>query len=42
VHQELDKTAGDPSFDDGLYLVVGAIGEVRNCPAGINEDLVVK
>jgi hypothetical protein len=38
VHQQLDKTAGNAS----LNLVVGAVGEVRDGPAGVNEDLVVE
>jgi hypothetical protein len=42
VHQQLDKTAGYASLDDGLNLVVGAVGEVRDGPAGVNEDLVVE
>jgi hypothetical protein len=42
VHQQLDKTAGNASLDDGLNLVVGAVGEVRDGPAGVNEDLVVE
>lgn len=42
VHEQLYKTAGDASLNDGLNLVVGAIREVRDGPAGVDEDFVVE
>jgi hypothetical protein len=42
VHQELYKTARDAGLDDSLDLVVGAIGEVRDSPAGVDQDFVVE
>jgi hypothetical protein len=42
VHQELYETARDTGLDDSLDLVVGAIGEVGDSPAGIDEDFVVE
>ncbi|KAI6766284.1 hypothetical protein HG530_007354 [Fusarium avenaceum] len=42
MHEQLHQSAGDASFDDGLDLVVGSIGEVRDGPASINQDLIVK
>lgn len=40
--EQLYQTAGNTSFDDCLNLFVGAIGEIRDSPAGINEDFVVE
>ena len=42
VHEQLYKTAGDASLNDGLDLVVGAIGKVGDGPAGVDEDFVVE
>lgn len=42
MHQKVNKTPANARFDDSLNFVVGSIGEVRDRPAGINEDLVVK
>lgn len=42
MHEELHQSAGDTSFDHGLYLIVGTIRKVRDSPAGINQNLVVK
>lgn len=42
VHQQLHQAAGDVGLDDGLDLVVRTVGEVRNSPAGIDENLVVE
>jgi hypothetical protein len=42
VHEELDQTTGNACLDDSLDLVVGTIREVRNSPASIDEDLIVK
>lgn len=42
VQEKLDESAGDTGFDNGLDLVVGAIREIRNSPAGIDQDLVIK
>jgi hypothetical protein len=42
VHQQLHETAGDAGFDDGLDLIVRAVGEVRDGPASIDQDLVVE
>jgi len=42
VHQQLHETAGDAGLDHGLDLVVGAIREVGNGPAGVDEHLVIE
>lgn len=42
VQEKLDESAGNTGFDNGLDLVVGAIREVRDSPAGIDQDLVIK
>lgn len=42
VHKEVHETAANSGFDDGLDLVVGPVGKVRNGPASVNEDLVIK
>ena len=42
VHQKLNKTPGNASFNNGLDLVIRTIREVRNSPAGVDEDLVVE
>ena len=42
MHQKFDEATGDASLDDCLDLVVGAIREVRNCPACIDENFVVE
>ncbi len=40
--EQLHQAAGDTSFDDCLNLFVGTIGEIRDGPAGIDEDFVVE
>lgn len=42
VHEQLDQTAGDTGFNNGLNLVVGPVGQVGDGPAGIDQDLVVQ
>ena len=42
MHEQLNETTGDISLNDGLDLVVGTIREIRDGPAGIDEDLVVE
>lgn len=42
VHEQLYQATGDVGLDDSLDLVVGAIGQVRDSPAGVDENLVVK
>ena len=41
VQQQLNEAAAHPRLDDRLYLLVGAVAQVRKCPAGIGEDLLV-
>lgn len=41
IHQEVHETAHDARLDDGLDLVARAVGEVRDGPARVDEDLVV-
>jgi hypothetical protein len=41
VHEELHHATADTSLDDSLDLVVATIGQVRQSPAGIGEDLLV-
>jgi len=42
VHEKLNQSARNASLNNGLNLVVGSIGEVRDGPAGIDKDLVIK
>jgi len=42
VHEQLYQAARNVCLDDSLDLVVGAVGKVRDGPAGVDEDLVVK
>ncbi|KUI56758.1 hypothetical protein VP1G_10880 [Cytospora mali] len=42
MHEQLHQAAGDAGLDNGLDLVVGAIGKVRDRPAGIDQDFVVQ
>lgn len=42
VHEELHKTAGDASLNDGLDLVIGTVGEIRDSPARVDQDLVIQ
>jgi hypothetical protein len=41
VHEELHQTSAHASVDNGLDLVVAAIGQIREGPAGIDEHLLV-
>ena len=42
MHEQLHETTRNASFNDGLDLVIGTIGQVRDSPASINEDFIVK
>ena len=42
VHEEVNETPADTRLDDGLDLVVRTIREVRDRPASVNKDFVVK
>lgn len=42
MHEEFDQTTRDTGFDNGLNLVIRSIGEVGNCPAGVDQNFVVK
>jgi hypothetical protein len=42
VHEELHQAAGDTGLNNGLNLVVGAIRQIGDSPAGVNQDLIVK
>ena len=39
VLEKLDESHRGPRLDDRLDVLVGAVGEVGECPAGISEDL---
>ena len=39
VLEKLDESHRGPRLDDRLDVLVGAVGEVGECPAGIGEDL---
>lgn len=41
MEEKLNQSAGNTSFDNGLNLLVGAVGKVRNGPAGIDENFVI-
>lgn len=41
VQQQLDEAAAHPRLDDRLYLLVGAVAQVRQRPTGVGEDLLV-
>ena len=42
VHEEVNQTPADTGFNDSLNLIVRTVREVRNCPARVDEDLVVE
>lgn len=42
VEEELDESAGDTSFNNSLDLLVRAVRQVRDGPAGVDEDFVVE
>lgn len=42
MHEQLHQTARNASFDDGLNLVVGTVREIRDGPAGIDQNLIVE
>ena len=42
VHEELHQATGDTGLNNGLNLVVGTIGQVRDSPASVNQDLVIQ
>ena len=41
VAEQLDESADHAGLDHGLDLVIGAVGEVRERPAGVSEDLFI-
>lgn len=42
MHEQLHEATRNSSFNDSLDLVVGAVREVRNSPASVDQDLVVE
>lgn len=42
VHKELHEATGDTGLDNGLDLVIGTIGQIRDSPASVNQDLVIQ
>lgn len=42
MHQEFNEASGDAGFDNRLNLVVGAIRQVRDCPARVDEHFVIE
>jgi hypothetical protein len=42
VHEELHQATRNAGLNDSLDLVVGAIGKVRDSPAGVDQDLVIE
>jgi len=41
VHEELYHMTADASLNNGLDLIVAAIGEIRKGPAGIGENFLI-
>lgn len=42
VQEQLNQSAGDTGLDNSLDLLVGAVREVRDGPAGVNQNFVIK
>jgi hypothetical protein len=42
MHEKLDETARNTGLNDRLNFVIGSIGEVRDGPAGVDEDFIVQ
>ena len=42
MHKKLYETARNTGLNDRLNFVVGSIGEVRDGPASVDEDFIVK
>jgi hypothetical protein len=42
VHQKIHQASTHPGLDDSLNLVIRAIGEVGDCPTGVDEDFIVE
>jgi hypothetical protein len=42
VHEQLDKSSRNSGFNNGLDFIIGTIGKIRDSPACINQDLVIK
>ena len=42
VHKEVDESPANTRLDHGLNLVVGTIRKIRDSPARINQDFIVK
>lgn len=42
MQQKLNKSAWDTGLDNSLNLIVGTVGQIRNGPAGIDQDLVIE
>jgi hypothetical protein len=42
VQKKFDKSARDTGLNNGLNLIVGTVGQIRNGPAGIDQDLVIE
>lgn len=42
MQKKLNKSARDTGLDNGLNLIVGTVGKVRNGPACIDQDFIVE
>jgi hypothetical protein len=42
MHEKLDETTRNTGLNDRLNFVIGSIREVRDGPAGVDEDFIVQ
>ena len=42
MHEEIHESPANTGLDDSLDLVVGAVREVRDGPARVNQNLIVE
>ena len=42
MQKQVNESSAHTRLDDRLDFVVGSVREVRNSPAGVNENLVVE
>ena len=42
MHEQVNQSPANTRLDNGLYFIVGTVGQVGDGPASIDENFVVK
>ena len=42
MHEQFHETTRDPCLDNGLDLIIGTVGEIRDSPTGVDEHFVIE